>query len=116
MHRDLKPDNIVIDAEMHIAKITDFSVSELLPRNAEGERGVTGGVVGTLSFIAPEVLRTAKHDLEHLITDCAYAVDVYAYGLTCWAMFASEKPYKGFAGSVWVCDRVASQITLCVAH
>ena len=97
---------------MHIAKITDFSVSELLPQDAKGDRGVAGGVVGTLSFIAPEVLRSAKHDLEHLQTDCAYAVDVYAYALTCWAMFASEKPHKDFAGSVWVRDRIDSCTTM----
>jgi predicted Ser/Thr protein kinase len=69
IHRDVKPENILLDADGR-ARLTDFGSARL-----EGVTGVTrtGGLVGTLDYLAPEVLAGRRGDGR---------ADLYALGLT----------------------------------
>jgi uncharacterized membrane protein YgcG len=51
LHRDIKPQNVLIDAHGH-ARLTDFGIAQ--PRDAASLTR-TGQVVGTEAYIAPEV-------------------------------------------------------------
>lgn len=51
MHRDIKPQNILID-EMKVAKIADFSVAKRLSVNDD----TLYGIEGTYYFASPEML------------------------------------------------------------
>ncbi|MFI5209455.1 MAG: serine/threonine-protein kinase [Gemmatimonadales bacterium] len=69
IHRDVKPQNILIDPDGR-ARLTDFGSAKL-----DGVTGVTrtGGLVGTLDYLAPELLAGRRGDGR---------ADLYALGLT----------------------------------
>ncbi|XP_023908066.1 serine/threonine-protein kinase ZRK1 [Quercus suber] len=67
VHRDIKPGNVFLD-QNDVAKLTDFSLSILIP---EGETHVEDGVFGTLFRLCPYYASTGH------ITE---KVDVYSFG------------------------------------
>src|SRR5207244_824861 len=77
VHRDIKPDNIYLhrDGDGHeIVKVLDFGVAKLQDRPGNHDHSLTmsGTVVGTTSYIAPERLANRAYDGRS---------DVYAVGV-----------------------------------
>ena len=82
IHRDLKPQNIVIDAAGQV-RILDFG----LARGFEAP-GVTrtGLAVGTPDYMAPEQARGEEASIRS---------DIYAVGLTFYELLTGQLPFKG---------------------
>jgi serine/threonine-protein kinase len=82
VHRDVKPQNVLIDAEGS-AKVTDFGIARSLD-----EEGLTadGRVLGTTDYVSPE------QALGHPVTGQS---DVYSLGIVLWEMLSGEVPFKG---------------------
>jgi serine/threonine protein kinase len=82
VHRDLKPQNIMIDKEGQ-AKVMDFGIA----RSVEAP-GVTatGMIIGTPSYISPEQAEGEEAD---------HRSDIYALGVILYEMMTGEVPFKG---------------------
>jgi eukaryotic-like serine/threonine-protein kinase len=82
IHRDVKPQNVLIDEEGS-AKVTDFGIARTLD-----EEGLTadGRVLGTTDYVSPE------QALGQPVTGQS---DLYSLGIVLYEMLAGEVPFKG---------------------
>jgi eukaryotic-like serine/threonine-protein kinase len=88
VHRDLKPDNLRLRAD-GVVKIVDFGLAKLqMPDGSEpGATGtLTGAIIGTAGYIAPEQLRGEPVDGR---------ADLFALGATLYEMLCGRSPFKG---------------------
>lgn len=83
IHRDIKPSNILV-SETGLIKVTDFGIARL----AEEEASLTqvGGKVGTLFYMAPELLKGRK---------LSPAADIYSLGVTLFQLLTGQVPFTG---------------------
>ncbi len=80
LHRDVKPANLLLDAEGHLW-ITDFGLAKLMD---EHTLTATGHILGTFQYMAPEAL-AGKSDSR---------TDVYGLGMTLYEMLTGRMPYE----------------------
>ena len=83
LHRDIKPQNVLIDSGGH-ARLTDFGIAQ--PRDATALTK-TGQVIGTESYLAPEVKEGAPANER---------ADLYALGVV-----LADVSREGAAASLW---------------
>ncbi|XP_009603644.1 RAF-like serine/threonine-protein kinase PRAF [Nicotiana tomentosiformis] len=84
VHFDLKCDNLLVnlkDPSRPICKVGDFGLSKI-KRNTL----VTGGVRGTLPWMAPELLNGSSNKVSE-------KVDVFSFGIVLWEILTGEEPY-----------------------
>ncbi len=81
VHRDVKPQNVLIDPDGR-AKVTDFGIARSL--EAQGLTA-TGRVLGTTDYVSPE------QALGHEVTGQS---DIYSLGIVLYEMLTGEVPYK----------------------
>lgn len=82
VHRDVKPQNVLIDQEGS-AKVTDFGIARTLD-----EEGLTadGRVLGTTDYVSPE------QALGHAVTGQS---DLYSLGVVLFEMLTGRVPFRG---------------------
>ena len=81
VHRDVKPQNVLIDLEGR-AKVTDFGIARSL--EAQGLTA-TGRVLGTTDYVSPE------QALGHEVTEQS---DIYSLGIVLYEMLTGEVPFQ----------------------
>ncbi|XP_028549150.1 uncharacterized protein LOC110096990 isoform X4 [Dendrobium catenatum] len=85
VHFDLKSDNLLVnlrDPQRPICKVGDLGLSKVKCKTL-----ISGGVRGTLPWMAPELLNGSSN----LVSE---KVDVFSFGIVMWELLTGEEPYS----------------------
>ena len=86
IHKDIKPDNILINPETKEIKLIDFSIASLLPKETQEIKN-PHSLEGTLAYISPEQTGRMNRGID-------YRSDFYALGVTLYELFSGELPFN----------------------
>ena len=91
IHRDLKPANIMIDKRKEPI-VMDFGLAR---RDTDAEAALThtGTMMGTPSYMAPELIRGIKDQI-------GAPADIFALGVMLYEMSCGRKPFEGSLAAV----------------
>ena len=93
-HNDLKPSNILLDANFHI-KLIDFSTAKIKGKIFDKKKGdfipseesISNDIIGTAEFISPEMVNQKITDYK--------TNDIWSLGIIIYMIFNGESPFKG---------------------
>ena len=80
IHRDIKPQNIIISKEGKV-KVTDFGIAKAATSNT-----ITSNVMGSVHYTSPEQARGGYSDEKR---------DIYSLGITMFEMLTGRVPFNG---------------------
>ena len=95
IHRDIKPDNILLEEGSDRALVTDFGIAAF----GEGDTPV-GAAMGNMQYMSPEQALGADADARG---------DVYALGVTAFAALAGRRPFEGAEGRALLAQQSGSE-------
>lgn len=82
IHRDVKPENVLLPADGSAAKVADFGLARAV---TEATQTNTGNVLGTVAYLAPELM-TDGH--------ASPRADVFAVGVILFELLTGEQPFR----------------------
>ena len=82
VHRDVKPENVLIAPDGHL-KVVDFGLARALSVSSQTRTGV---IIGTVAYLAPEQVTGTSADAR---------TDVYAAGIVLFELLTGVKPHTG---------------------
>ncbi|KAF3444119.1 hypothetical protein FNV43_RR13809 [Rhamnella rubrinervis] len=92
LHRDIKASNVLLDKDMN-ARLGDFGLARM---HHHGQLASTTRVVGTVGYMAPEVVQTGRPSVQ---------TDVYGYGVLVLEVVCGRRPTEegkpGLVDWIW---------------
>lgn len=86
MHKDINPSNIVFNAKTGAAKLIDFGLSTVLPRERVARVNINV-LEGTLAYISPEQTGRINRAVD-------YRTDFYSLGVTFYELLTGRLPFE----------------------
>src|SRR3954462_6138194 len=81
VHRDIKPHNVLVDAEGRL-KVTDFGIA----RAGTSQMTEAGSIIGTAQYLSPEQAKGAPVD---------QTSDLYSVGVVLYELLTGDVPFSG---------------------
>ncbi len=85
VHRDIKPDNILLDGTRGRVMVTDFGIAKALSSSSGATLTSAGTAIGTPSFMSPEQAAGEK--------EIDGRSDLYSLGIVTYQMLTGELPF-----------------------
>lgn len=95
VHRDIKPQNIIISKEGKV-KVTDFGIARAASSNT-----INSSVMGSVHYISPEQARGGYSDEKS---------DIYSFGITLYEMLTGRVPFEGDTTVVIALQHIQDEI------
>jgi serine/threonine-protein kinase len=86
VHRDIKPDNILLDATTGRTMVTHFGIARAVSEGGEAKLTATGIAIGTPAFMSPEQ-SAGDRDIDG-------RTDLYALGIVAYQMLCGDLPFN----------------------
>ncbi|MFN8284329.1 MAG: protein kinase [Chitinophagales bacterium] len=84
VHRDVKPNNVIISRDFNTVKILDFGIAKIINDNSKNLTK-DGTQMGTVYYMSPEQVRGQKVDNRS---------DIYSLGVTLFQIITGINPYE----------------------
>jgi serine/threonine-protein kinase len=86
IHRDIKPDNILLEGTRRRVMVTDFGIAKALSDIGSGTLTGTGVAIGTPAYMSPEQAAGER--------EIDARSDIYSLGVVAYEMLTGEVPFK----------------------
>ena len=99
VHKDIKPQNILVNLETNQVKIADFGIAAFIPY--EQQRVSSSSCIeGSLPYLSPEQTGRMNRGIDH-------RSDLYSLGVTFYEMLTGQLPFQGKDPLEWVHCHIA---------
>lgn len=92
IHRDLKPDNIILDRDSREPVITDFGLARR-EQAEDVQLTQVGQIMGTPAYMSPEQARADTANIKE-------ATDIYSLGVILYELLCGRRPYSGSVAEI----------------
>ncbi len=95
VHRDIRPGNVLWDAEKERARLTDFGIAAVVDQTGPGSTRLTktGELLGNPHYLSPEQLMDGE------VTELT---DIYLFGVLGYELFSGRGPYEARTPTEWI--------------
>ncbi|QFS48617.1 AAA family ATPase [Nostoc sphaeroides] len=99
VHKDIKPQNILINLETNQVKIADFGIATFIPYQQQMVSS-SSQIEGSLPYLSPEQTGRMNRGIDH-------RSDLYSLGITFYEMLTGQLPFQGKDPLEWVHCHIA---------
>ncbi|MHC5597924.1 MAG: AAA family ATPase [Nostoc sp.] len=99
VHKDIKPQNILVNLETNQVKIADFGIAAFIPYQQQIVSN-SNRIEGSLPYLSPEQTGRMNRGIDH-------RSDLYSLGVTFYEMLTGQLPFQGKDPLEWVHCHIA---------